>query len=301
MLVEAIGQFEEIPERIKIITYVSSGADRAGDIKLANDLMDRAVEDLNSIEDEKVRNGIQLGIAQDLIRLGRKEQADGLLKDLIEKLPEDEPLASMAENILERRDKKKPSEPVETPKPVRSSDDKKRHILALYDTYEGSLKQVHIRAIARAAPLCFGFDLDMALIGFPESNLQKLIEKVKKETNIGQGGKYLSMLHGEGRIHLIKASGSEPPKDWDNIGLPVATTAKPEPGKVMHMEGAVRLAEKKHPKKVICLIMGLGRQGLPRSLLSSVPLHLELTGKKIPLETATAMGIMVQQLSDSSQ
>jgi hypothetical protein len=68
----------------------------------------------------------------------------------------------------------------------------------------------------------------------------------------------------------------------------------------MSMRGAVKLAEKKHPRKVICLIMGLGRQGLPRSLLSSVPLHLELTRQNIPLETATAMGIMVQQLSDST-
>lgn len=301
MLVETIEQFEEIPERIKITTYVSSGADRAGDAKLANDLMDRAVKDLSNIEDKKIRNGIQLGIAQDLMRLGRKEQAESLLKDLIGKLPEDEPLVSMSKNILEGANRKTKKEPEASLEPEKKQDNKKRHILALYDTYEGSLKQVHLRAIARAAPLCYGFDLDLALIGFPEKKLDKLVEKARKETNVGQGGKYISLLSGEGRIHLIHASGSEPPGDWDAIGLPVATTSKPDPGKLMPMAGAVKLAEKKHPKKVICLIMGLGRQGLPRSLLSSVPLHLELTGKQIPLETATAMGIMVQQLSDSSQ
>jgi hypothetical protein len=300
MLVESIDQFEEAHERIKITAYVSSGADRSGDSELANELIDRAVQDLSSIEDEKVRNGIQLGISQDLLRLGRKEQAEDLLKDLIKKLPEDDPISSMAGNILEGSSRKKKQTVVEDSKKVERSDGKRRHILALYDTYEGSIKQVHLRAVARAAPLCYGFDLDLALIGFPEKDLDKLIEKTKKETNVGQGGRYLSMLHGEGRIHLIKASKAEPPTNWDKVGLPVATTSKPDPGKAMHMSGAVKIAEKKHPRKVVCLIMGLGRQGLPRSLLSSVPLHLELTGKNVPLETATAMGIMVQQLSDRS-
>jgi hypothetical protein len=42
--------------------------------------------------------------------------------------------------------------------------------------------------------------------------------------------------------------------------------------------------------------MGLGKSGLPQSLLNQVQYHLELTGNNIPLETCTAMGVIAQQL-----
>ncbi len=42
--------------------------------------------------------------------------------------------------------------------------------------------------------------------------------------------------------------------------------------------------------------MGLGKKGLPESFLKSVPYHLEHTGKDVALETATAMGVIAEQL-----
>ena len=65
-----------------------------------------------------------------------------------------------------------------------------RHVLALYDTYEGGLKEVHLRAIARAAPLCHAFGLDLALMGFPATNVRAIAGQAATETNIGDGGPF---------------------------------------------------------------------------------------------------------------
>lgn len=167
------------------------------------------------------------------------------------------------------------------------------HVLALYDAYEGGLKPTHIRAIARAAPLCMAFDLDLALVGFPTDDLEGIIKETMRETNVGRGGSLLSTLKTEGRITLIPASSKEPPKNWGNLGVPIATSSHPDPRKRVTFD---ELADKNGTQKRYCLIMGLGRKGLPPSLLRSVPHHLELTGKNIPLETATVMGIIAERL-----
>ena len=62
------------------------------------------------------------------------------------------------------------------------------------------------------------------------------------------------------------------------------------------MKDSKKLSSEEHPLKRVCLIMGLGRKGLPRSLLDKVPYHLEITGSGVPLETATAMGILAYML-----
>ena len=170
------------------------------------------------------------------------------------------------------------------------------NILALYDTYEGALKPVHLRSVARAAPLCAAFGLDLALMGFPTENLEDLISKVITETNIGRGGRYLRELVKQGRVVLVACTQKRPPEDWSGLGLPVATTSHPREEKKVGMAEAVLLAKPKHPLKRACLIMGLGRRGLPQSLLDIVPYHLELTGSNVPLETCTVMGVIAQQL-----
>ena len=42
--------------------------------------------------------------------------------------------------------------------------------------------------------------------------------------------------------------------------------------------------------------MGLGRKGLPASFLKAAPAHLELTGRNVHLETATAMGVIAERM-----
>ncbi|MGA1873958.1 MAG: DUF531 family protein [Thermoplasmatota archaeon] len=298
MLVGTIEEFDDIVDRIKASTYISSGADRGGNPDLANRLMDDVLKEVGSVEDAGTRTGLELGIARDLLRLGRKELAHDLVRGIIEHATSDDPIRTVAEILLREE---RPMKKKEDQDPPNLRSDVRRHILALYDTYEGSIKQVHLRAIARAAPLCYAFDLDLSLIGFPSTNPEDLVDMVKKETNVGKGGDYLIKLLKEKRIISIPASKKDPPRSWKELGLPVATTSKPAKEKTIDMKDAMKIARSKHGRKVVCLVMGLGRQGLPRSLLSSVPYHLELTGSGIPLETATAMGVMVQQLSNCTK
>jgi hypothetical protein len=42
--------------------------------------------------------------------------------------------------------------------------------------------------------------------------------------------------------------------------------------------------------------MGLGSKGLPARLLREAPFHLELTGRNVSMETATAMGVLAERL-----
>ncbi len=172
-----------------------------------------------------------------------------------------------------------------------------RHVLALYDTYEGGIKSTHLRAIARAAPLCAAFGLDLALVGFPTKDLAPLLDAAERETRIGGGGRHLRALADAERIHLVPATRDAPPEDWGRLGIPVATTSRPDRAKSTDLAGAA----KHSPTGRICLIMGLGRSGLPDSLLDQAPLHFEITGANVSLETATAMGILAERLRAFAQ
>ncbi len=190
---------------------------------------------------------------------------------------------------------KEKSMTVEGTEPKSKTGDENRHVLALYDAYEGGLKPAHFRAVARAAPLCFAFGLDLALVGFPTGDLNRIVEETINETNIGRGGRILKNLVTEGRVYLIPADKKNPPENWP--GIPVATTSHPDPEKRFTLE---KLTGKKR-KERLCLVMGLGKRGLPPSLLKSVPHHLELTGKNVPLETCTVMGIIAERLREITE
>jgi hypothetical protein len=138
-------------------------------------------------------------------------------------------------------------------------------------------------------------------MGFPTTDLDGLIDQVLKDSNIGRGGKYLKEMAVSGRIFLVECSEKKPPNDLERLGLPVATTSKPRKEKSISMKDALSLAKSKHPEHRMCLIMGLGKRGLPPSLLSYVPYHLELTGSNIPLETSTAMGVIAEQLRSTME
>ena len=67
--------------------------------------------------------------------------------------------------------------------------------LALYNSYDPKkIHEAHLRAIARAAPVCYAFDFHLALIGFPFDEPLELVERVSGSTTIGEGGKYLLEL-----------------------------------------------------------------------------------------------------------
>lgn len=170
----------------------------------------------------------------------------------------------------------------------------RRHVLALYNTYQGGLKPVHLRAISRAAPLCYAYELDIALLGFPSDDLPALVREVITETNIGKGGKYLRELVSNGRVLLISLENIGTMEDPDERGLIIATTSHPDRGKLITSEKALEIAKENH--QCLYLVMGLGKKGLPPSFLNTARYHLELTGKNVSLETCTVMGIIAERL-----
>ena len=126
-------------------------------------------------------------------------------------------------------------------------------------------------------------------VDFPAKDLASMVNKIIADTNIGKGGKYLKELANENRIVLINSG------ELGTIGLPVATTSHPDKRKSISLNNARKKA-KSHPGDRLCVIMGLGRKGLPNKLLDVVDYHTEITGTNISLETSTAMGIIAQMM-----
>jgi len=156
-----------------------------------------------------------------------------------------------------------------------------RKTLGLFDGYEGGIKPIHIRTLARAAPLCTAFDLDLLLIGFPTEDLDSLVQDAVRDTNVGEGGRYIKTLHRERRIRMVSWDPKENPLPPDMI----ATTSHPDINK-----------STKGPFRESLVVMGLGKRGLPDEILKRARHHLDITDKKVPLETATAMGIIAYLL-----
>lgn len=169
-----------------------------------------------------------------------------------------------------------------------------RHVLALVDTYEGGLSEVHLRAVARAAPLCDAFGLDLALLGFPTDNLGALLKQAMAETNVGDGGRHIQDLVAGGHVHLVHATHRTAP-DFPAFGHAVATTPDPDPKKAGDFMHCIETGRAAGGKRLIVL-MGLGRKGLPATFLKAAPSHLELTGRNVSLETATAMGVIAERM-----
>ncbi len=160
---------------------------------------------------------------------------------------------------------------------------KTRSTLALVNSYSGGLGAPHVRAVARAAPLCIAFDLDLVLIDFP-GTIDDIVDMVAADSQVGEGEGYARTLLQERRLKVLPLV-SGLPEAWP--GRPVATTPHPDPEKNRD------LLTLEHP---VCLLVGVGRQGIPKRMLHAAQVHYELTGKGISLETATAMGILADRL-----
>ncbi len=163
----------------------------------------------------------------------------------------------------------------------------KRFSMGLYNTYHGSLHPVHTRTVARAAPLCYAYGMKLVLFGFPFENVEEAVERISAETNIGKGGAYLRILKEEGRLFVLPY----PDKKFiPEVGELIATTSRPEENKRVDIE---KIAEQ---RRNVCLVMGLGRKGLPGRFLKMAEKHVELTGYGIPLETCTVMGVICERI-----
>ena len=168
------------------------------------------------------------------------------------------------------------------PKPVTHLEDvskEGKHTLGLYNTYGGNWNHPHFKAVFKASNLCSAFDLDLALIGFPEISTNNLIKEIKKEMRLSNEG-YISELIFKDRFRFFREDIDE---SW--AGSKVVTTANPDTNKL------------EMPNGKLCMIMGLGPKGLPKSYVENSNYHFEITGKNIAFETGTAMGAIAGNLS----
>ena len=153
-----------------------------------------------------------------------------------------------------------------------------KHTLGLYNTYGGNWNHPHYKAVFKAANLCSAFDLNMALIGFPEIKPERLVNEIKKEMRLPNEG-YLSQLLSNKRVRFFDNDIDE---SW--AGSKIVTTANPDSNKL------------KKPEGKLCMIMGLGPKGLPKSYINNSDNHFEITGSEVAFETGTAMGAIAGHL-----
>jgi len=340
-------RFENPVFGIRLLSTLAGRADKIGQPELTHEWLHEAERQAGGIEDPKERGTIRLNLAQGFARSNHMMEAEDSLKRALEDCEgiRNEGLKAATElrvrstgrrwgltgaewtegDVAKEGEKKEETVPMkecppEVGKLIRGVEGA-NHVLALYDAYEGGVKPSHLRAIARAAPLCTAFDLDLSLIGFPSSDLSQMVDATIRETNIGQGGKLLRKLVDQGRVSLVPANPEDDPEAWRRLGTLVATTSHPDEKKRVELE---KLFEEKSVGAVhgvmggprgmetgvgdgektggtdsgerICMIMGLGRKGLPASLLKRVSFHLELTGRNVALETCTVMGIIAERL-----
>ena len=279
--------------KARMLMKIASMRDRMKDPGGAKDLFEEAEKMIGEVEDEKERALLKLNLGKGLEKLGEKKDA----RSKVESALEDTPSGGAVERRIASKAEKMGLD-VDIKEPEKEKISGGRAVLAIYDAYEGGLKPIHRRMIGKAAPICWSFGLDLALVGFPSGSREKLLDSAVRDTNIGKGGKYINKLRSEGRITLIKQRGERPPDGLKKLGLLIATTSHPDVKKTISMREAVKLSSK-HPAGRVCLVMGLGRQGLPGSLLKTADKHLELTGSSVPLETSTAMGVMAERLRSS--
>ena len=246
----------EDEEAIRFAATLAGRADRSGDANLARELLEKAAARVDSL-DLRTATRIKKNLAKGFVRLGDKCRAEELT-------PVYEP----------RQDDVGVSD---------SNSERCGHTMALVGTYDGSIGTAHLRALARAAGIAWGFGLDIALIDWPTEDLEGLCQQTQKESGTA-GVNHLPALLATNRIRLLSAEEALS----GVVGHPIATTHQPEGGSVdlKTMEGK------------LCMMIGLGKQGLPQRLLDDCPDQFELTGVGASLETAVAMGAIAQRLAD---
>jgi len=150
--------------------------------------------------------------------------------------------------------------------------------LCLVNTYDKlKLHEIHLRSIARAAPLCYAFGFHLALLDFPFwKRASEVAEVVSAYTTIGEGGRYLLELAESGRLHLLE-------KIPAHFGEIIATTSKPDEKKRIDVESLGNFSS-------ATFLIGLGRRGLPAEMLKKAKYHLDVTQRGVSLETCTAIG-----------
>ena len=181
-----------------------------------------------------------------------------------------------------------------------------RLTLGLYNCYDPKQWHEIMRiTLARVGPVALAFDADVTTFGFPFEQARARGAKstdplrtpadvaafVSEGTSIGDNGTHFTDLVAAGRfaLHPFPRGGGFPAK----LGRLVATTPAPDPAKATTPLDVARDLAAGHDQ---LLLFGLGPRGLPAPVLDHAAVHLELTGKGLSMETATALGALPAQL-----
>ncbi len=156
--------------------------------------------------------------------------------------------------------------------------------LSLYNSYDKNrAHDIHLRSIARAAPVCYATGFNLCLVGFP---FRDPLAEVLGNTTIGEGGRFLGIL--ASRQEFMHS---------DDISLPqerIITTSKPDEDKSLSLQ---QLIDKIRGGMDANIMVGLGRKGLPRNIRKKGRYHLDITGQGVPFETCTAIGYIPAVIS----
>ncbi len=165
--------------------------------------------------------------------------------------------------------------------------------MALYNTYDvKKVHEAHLRAIARAAPVAHAYGFHLALVGFPlEGKPLDVARKISTHTTIGEDGRYLLELAEKNRFHIIDFPRRGFPPQF---GTPVATTRKPDESREI---SPIELAERAFCGESFLLLIGLGRHGLPKEIFKLARYHMDITGRRVSLETCTAIGAIPAKIA----
>jgi uncharacterized protein len=173
----------------------------------------------------------------------------------------------------------------------------------LYNCYDPKQWHEIMRiTLARAAPVAIAFDCDVATFGFPFEQARARGAKstdplrtpadvaafIADGTSIGEGGERFQDLVAGNRFHILPFGA--PPARFGRI---VATTPSPSRGKAVTPRAVAQEAAAGRDQ---LLLFGLGPRGLPPEVLATAPVELEITGKGISMETATALGALPAML-----
>jgi hypothetical protein len=160
-------------------------------------------------------------------------------------------------------------------------------MLCLYNSYDKlRLHDIHVRSVARAAPVCCALGFHLVLLDFPEP----MYDHVVTSTTIGKSGALLQELKEKSQFTQLTKT------------LPLATlvvtTSQPHPQKKVTCQQLVHVSQRGN---VLAFIIGLGRRGLPSSLKKKAAYHWDVTDKGISLETCTAIGYIAARFSTMAE
>jgi hypothetical protein len=167
-----------------------------------------------------------------------------------------------------------------------------RPTIGLWNSYDPHhFREAHRRLLARAGPLAFAFDMNLATFGFPfPSELSKpseVAEWVATTTTIGEEGRYLKELASRGRFQMFPyVRKGFPPQ----LGEIILTTSSPD---IERKRTADDICAMLMSGRSVCLLFGAGPKGTPKELIDSTNHHFDVTFGGHSLETCTALGAVV--------